>query len=302
MHHIVKISSQLTWKVFESPSTAEIDELAEKLDLHPVLREELRAPTDRARVEHYEKYLFLVYHLPMYDETEQTSRRSEIDFIVTNDTIVTITYEKIESLEQLRNHPTALMGYSVKTTYELLYHLISAANHFSVRELKHIEAKVKSIGANLFKKRSNCLLLEKISYVKRDVLDFSIIAVSQRSTLDSLLTTGSSLWGNEAHIYFSDLIGDFLRLHYLLESLKANIESYSQTISQLLEFRTSEIIRRFSILGFLTVPLVLYSTIALQPKVEATFIATAADFWFIFGILFVVIVILAIIFRKKGWL
>jgi Mg2+ and Co2+ transporter CorA len=97
-------------------------------------------------------------------------------------------------------------------------------------------------------------------------------------------------------------LGDFLKVNYLLKNMRATIESYSETISQIFEFKTSEVIRRFSILAFLGVPLLLYATILLQPKIDEVMVKTPADYWLQMGAVFVLVVILAFIFRKKGWL
>ncbi len=300
MEHIIKITPKLSWHAITNPTPEMLDRLTHTFGLHPIIEGELLTPSDRGRVERYGNYMFLVYHLPLYDIKERTSRRAEVDFIVTSKAIATITYEKIEPLDAfLANGAKSLLS-RANTPIELLYQLLSSLNNFSVRELRHIEEKIRNASAQLFANPDRALL-ENISYIKRDLLEFSIIAASQRSNLESLHDVGLAWWGEDARIYLADLHGDFLKLHYLLERLTATTESYSQTVSQLFELRTSEIIRRFSILGFLTFPLILYATISLQEHVATTFIAQAGDFWFVFGIITVIVIGLAIFFRRRGW-
>jgi len=215
--------------------------------------------------------------------------------------VIAVTYEPLEPIIQFERDLELGRRLVINSTAEAIYYILEEVNDFSLRQLKHVERKVNYIGELLFKEL-NRRLLEEISRVKRDLLDFSIIEVPQRAVLESLLEVGQDFWGGEVKIYFSDLLGDYLKVHHLFENLKAVIASYSQTISQIFEFKTSEIIRRFSILGFLTFPLILYATIALQPTVEKTFIHTAADFWLIFGIIALVVIGIAVFFRKKGWL
>jgi len=297
----ISVNEKLTWLNLMSPTQDDVSTLKSLTSIHPLVLDELLSPSDRTHAEEHDDYIFIVYHFPIYNTNERSSRRAELDIIVTNDSFITTSYENLEPLQQFQRDLETRLKKEITSSAHLLYHLLNIVNDYSMRQLKHVEKKANYVGEQLFK-RQDRKLLEEISYIKRDLLEFSLVAVSQRSVLDSLLTVATNFWGMKQRPYFMDLVGDFSKVHYLLESLKATIESYSETISQIFEFKTSEIIRRFSILGFLTFPMILYATIALHPKVEANLIQTAGDFWIQFGIVALVIVSAAWFFRKKGWL
>ncbi|MDI6733901.1 MAG: CorA family divalent cation transporter [Patescibacteria group bacterium] len=296
-----KIKNNLKWIHLTRPNKNDVNELKNEFNIHPLILDELLSPSDRSKIETYDDYLFLVYHLPIYNNLEQTSRRAEIDFVATKEILITVTYEEIEPINQFERDLEKKYQNTINNAAQIVYYILEEVNDFSLRQLKHVERKVNFVGDQIFK-RQDRKLLEDISSIKRDLLDFAIIAVPQKSTLTSLSDIGVNFWGKHAAIYFADLEGDFLKIHLLLENLKATVESYSQTVSQLFEFKTSEIIRRFSILGFLTFPLVLYATIALQPQVEATFIKEPADFWIYFFVISAILLGVAAFFRKRGWL
>ncbi|MEK9194581.1 MAG: CorA family divalent cation transporter [Patescibacteria group bacterium] len=295
------VINKLQWILITDPKEKDIQFLKNKLNIHPLILDEILVPSDRSKVERYDDYIFMVYHLPIYDVEHRTSRRAEIDIIAKKNTLVAVTYENLEPILQFERDLEKKFSKEIKTTAEMIYHLIEEVHNFSLRQLKHVEAKVNFVGDQLFK-RQDRKLLEEISRIKRDILDFTIIAVPQRTMLESLLNVGTKFWGENLKIYFSDLLGDFLKVNYLLKNLRATVESYSETISQIFEFKTSEVIRRFSILAFLGVPLLLYATIALQPKIDHSLINSPSDYWLQLGIVTVLVIILAIIFRKKGWL
>ena len=296
----IKINKNIEWLNIINPDEKAIKELENKFHFHPIILDELLNPSDRPKVEHDGPYLFIVYHLPIYNQNLRTSRKAEIDFIITKNALVTVSYEKLEPLTQAKNDIQKILSKNIKTTGELVYYILKEFNEFSLRQLQHIEAKVNFVGEQLFKSQDKALL-EEISYIKRDILGFAMIITPQRNILESLIVIGTKFWGEKIRVYFSDSLDDFLKTHYLLENLKATIESFSQTVSQIFEFRTSRVIRRFSVLAFLTFPLILFATIALQPTVEPTFIKTPADYWISLGIVAAIVVTLAFIFRKKGW-
>ncbi len=299
MSEKIKINN-VTWWHVTRPTEKDLAEIAKALKLHHLILEELSTASARSKVETYDGYVYLVYHLPIWNAKERTSRRGEIDLIATGKTVLSVSYENLEPIEQFRVSLRGEIGQKVQNTAQLIHAILQEVNAFSLRELRHIEEKANAIGQAVFKK-ADSTLLEEISRVKRDLLDFGIIAASEKTTLESLTEIGPEFWGEESKIYFADLLGSFLRVHYLLENLRATIISYSETVSQLFQLRTSEVVRRFSILGFLTFPLLLYATIALQPTVEPTLVQSPAEFWIILGAITVIVVALAIFFRKKGW-
>lgn len=297
----IAINRRVSWIHLESPNEDDIHELKKMLRIHPLILEELKTPSDRSKLENFTDHFFVVFHLPVYDTNSKTSRKAEIDFIAAKNRLITVTYEPLEAVAAFKKTITDGITKKIKDETYLLYYILKEINTFSLRQLRHVERKVDAVGAELFRKQSHPLLQE-ISYIKRDLLTFSIIAASENNMLESLLELGQKFRGEKMKIYFSDLYGEFLKVYHLLESLKATVESYSETVSQIFQFRTSEIIRRFSILGFLTFPLILYATITLNPRVEPTFISHPRDFWLIFGIIALAIVGLALYFKKKDWL
>lgn len=295
------IGKKAQWIHIVDPQEKDMRALKAQFSIHPIVLDELLAPSDRSKLENYGDYLFLIYHLPIYNTQTRTSRRAEIDFIITKTAFITASYEHLDPIAQFERDLSTRFKGSALQTPEALYRILEEINTFSLRQLKHVEKKVNFVGDQLFKKHDR-KLLEEISYIKRDILDFAIIAAPQRTSLETLREISVSLWGKEYRVYFADLVGDFMKVSNLIENLKATIESYSETVSQIFEFKTSEVIRRFSILGFLGFPLILWSTIVLQPKIDHAIIHTPTDYWIQFGAVSILVIALALFFRKKGWL
>jgi magnesium transporter len=299
MLHRHDLGGDLVWYEVERPNAADIRQVSTAIKTHPLILEEISGASDRNKVERFSDHLYLVYHVPLYNPLDRASRKAEIDFLVAKNVLVTITYEPVEPIKQAAKKISKIGR--VHSIAELLYQILREANEFSLRELRHIETKVNRIGSHLFHKQDE-KLLEEVSYVKRDLLNFSVIAAPQRTTLESLLKEGPELLGGEWKVYFTDLLGDFMKVHFLLENLRATVESYGETISQIFNFRATQVVRRVSVLGFLTFPLMLYATIALEPTVAETFLHEPSDFWIIFGGLAASIFLSAYLMRRRNLL
>ncbi len=293
---------KVRWIHFQNPNGDDITETTSLIKAHPLILQELQRISDRSKIENYGSYLYSVYHIHIYDSKEKKPRRTEIDLLASKDAILTYAYEAIEPVDQFEADLAQKLGDKIQSVPQVIYYLLQEVNAFSLRELRHVEEKVNAVGNRLFDHSNRRLLLESISYIKRDLFEFEITAASQKSTLESLLLVGEEFYGASSKIYFSDLMGSFSRVHYLLETLRVTVISYSETVSQIFQSETSEVMRKFSILGFLTFPLLLFTTIALQPTVEPTLFKSPVDFWNDLLVVVGIVAILAFIFRKKRWL
>jgi magnesium transporter len=299
-------SSKTTWIDILKPTKTDVDFLKKQHKFHPIILDELLHPSARSRVEFYKDYLYLTYHLPVYDKTLRTSRRAEIDFLITEDKIITVHYEDLEPLDSFMRSINSNANFKnrvLQNTMFCAYFLIEEIIHFSLRQLRHIEDNIRDISQEIFKGRE-AELLEKISYAKRDILDFNVISAPQEILLTSLVEAGVKFWGPEVKIYLTDLLGDSSKVSQHIQNYRATIEALEATNGQLLSAKTNRVMQRFTILAFLTIPVAILSSFA---STSITFLvdligATPLRFALVFLGTILVSVIMMIIFKKKGWL
>ena len=298
----IVINKGIKWINIVSPTVSDIEFLRKNFNFHPIVLDELLHLSDRSKAETYDGYLFVVIHLPNYDPSMRSARQAEIDILATKDTFITVHYENLEPIEQfekllsnekLRTHIT--------NTGQLLYHLSGEIDKFSLRQLTHIEEKVKKISEDLFKDKER-ELLEEISHIKRDLAAFGIITWPERNILESLINSGTNFWGEEMRIYFNDAMGDHWRVVHTLNNLKDTLVAFEQTNSQLLDFKTSEVMKFLTIIAFLTLPLTLFVSVLGINAVSDFFAHRPLVTWILLGLTFTISIALVIYFRKRKWL
>ena len=146
-------------------------------------------------------------------------------------------------------------------------------------------------------------MLKRISYIKRDLLSYYLITKSQISIFNSLNKVGNDFFGEKSKIYFSDLEGDFLKILQLCENYKETVEAFENTNSQLLTIKTNEVVQRFSVLAFMTFPLmVVLALLAIDTHSRPLIGKTPNDFWILAGIILILAVTMGVIFKRKKWL
>lgn len=297
------IEGKIKWIDIAKPTKHDVAYLRTLHDFHPLILDELLHVSERAKVEQYDSYLYLTYHFPVYNPEQRTSRRSEIDFLITKDTLITVHAEPLEPLaifaRHLNDHPRTKTQIFSSGGY-LLYYILQEFNTFSLRQLRHIEQNVISVTKNLFT-HQEYRLLQRISFIKRDILDYGVIAKPQSMLLHSLRDVGTTFWDKDLKTYFTDLIGEHSKVTQQLENFRDTIESCEETNSQLLNAKTNAVMQRFTILAFLTFPMMLYTSIFSVNTVSA-FFSDPSDFWVGLGVVFFVTLCTIYIFQRKGLL
>jgi len=299
------IKNKLTWIDILNPTKKDIEFINKGHKFHPIILDELFHASARSKVESYKKYLFLTYHMPIYDNKLKTSRRAEVDFIVTKDKVITVHYEDLEPINnfwrKLSNNKLFKDRVMKDNTGFILYYLIEEILAFSERQLRHIESKTTDVSKRLFQNRE-AALLENISYLKRDILDYSIISKPQKTVLESLKEVAGGFWNKDMKIYFSDLTGDHLKIIQHLENFKETVAALGETNAQLLNAKTNAVMQKFTVLAFLTYPLVILTSLFDIKVVDNIMANHQIMFVTSFGIVFIVTIIMLAIFKKRGWL
>jgi len=298
-------NKNVTWIDIAKPTKQDIEFVAKQHKFHPIILDELLHVSAHSRVEIYDQYLYMTYHVPVYDPIMKTSRKAEIDCLVTKNKVITVHYEELEPVNNftrnLTNNPH-FKETSMNNTGKLLYSLIEEMINFSMRQLRHIEENVTSLTKELFTGKED-VMLRKISYVKRDLLDYRIISRPQEIVLRSLKEIAIKFWGEDIVVYLSDLVGDHLKVVQHLENYQETIESLEETNAQLLDAKTNSVMQKCNILAFLTIPAV----IVIQLFAVNSFNKLFGDndlkvFLTSLVLVFLVTITSLVIFRKKKWL
>lgn len=291
------------WISVVQPMEDDIRMLGERFSqIHPLVLEELRTPTIRPRVENYDHHLFMVLHFPKFTPGVEKSTSSEIDFILLPDTLITVHYDPIAILEDFwhasESKKIASERYG-KTPVHLLYYLLRQFFVTSLRELDQIQEEIDALEEKVFTGQAK-EILEDITFLKRDILDFRRALKPQHLTLESLVHQGVSLYGEKVKPFLSDLVGEYLKAWNLLETHKETLDAIYDTNRQLIAAKTNEVMRVFATLAFITFIPTMVANIYGMNIENLPFMDQANSFWIVLGFMGIatLLVFLALKWKK----
>ncbi|MBI4132621.1 MAG: magnesium transporter CorA family protein [Candidatus Sungbacteria bacterium] len=295
----------LAWHHLHTPSAADLKWVRQHFHFHSMVLDELTQPTARPRVESYDDHLYLVLHFPLFDPRERKTHSAEVDFVFTKKELVTVAYESIPPLDDFFRKCSTEKScedlYASKTTAHLLFYVLKELYAFALRELDHIQDNVNRIEEEIFSGRER-EVVEELSVVRRDIIDFRRAIKPQLMTLESLAEHGVVMFGPALQPFFNGLIGEFTKVWDLLENNKEALDALYDNNATLLEVKQNDTMKILTIMAFTTFPLMLFTALFSMDTIATPIIGSPYDFWIIVSIMLAATVSMFLFFKRKKWL
>ena len=292
------------WIYGDRPTSEEINNLAENYNIHPVVVEELSHATLRPKVDRFQNFLYLILHFPVFNPETKTSLGAEIDFIIGKDFLITISYEENEALSgffsDLKKNQEETERIFSSGIEMVFYQLLSRLYDFAMRELDHIKLKIDAIDARLAAREDEATIQE-IFFLRRDILNFRRAIKPHETTVNSLEIHGTNFFGKEIQPYFKDIIGEYSKVWNMLENHKETIETLYDTNISFLSMRSNEIMKRLTLMAFVTFPLTLIAAIFSMNITPDSFLGPPYDFLIILGVIVISILSMLTFFKHPKW-
>lgn len=288
-----------------NPAAEDIVRLTKEFGLNPDLAENLMKPSFRPEAQNYGGYLYLVLHLPLFDAQNRSHLSRELDVVAGTKFLLTVHYDQIEPLTEffkLCDLNIAFREDCFEGTVAKLFHMMWRELYKNLLgELDYIQQKVNRIEERIFSGREK-ELIEDISLLRRDILDFSRSLRTHDTVLESLRGPGGAFFGPAFVGRLEELALHWRRIMTLIDNNKDTLETLYDTHNSLLTHRSSEVIKTFTMLALLTFPLTLIATIFSIDAVSRPIIGRPNDFWAVIGLMVLVVLGMLAFFKYRRWI
>jgi magnesium transporter len=203
-------------------------------------------------------------------------------------------FERLRSREDLREQ-----NFSKGSGY-LLYKIVDTNVDASFPMLRKMGNKLDLLEDHIFEGRSSEIVLD-ISNAKQEIINFRKIVRPQRAVLRDLERTKQRYLAEELEIYFDDISDAAERIWDTLENYKEVVEALESTNESVLSHRLNDSFRILTAASVIILPLTLIASIY-GMNVPVPGEGTPYAFWLILGLMAAVLVVLVLVFRRRGWL
>jgi len=294
----------LRWIHVDQPRLADREYLEDRYRFHPLDWEDVYSRNQRPKLDVYDDYLFILLHFPVFDKATGRVLASELDMFVGPDYLITLTetrlppldamFERMGEREELRESTFS------KGSGYLLYKIVDANTDAAFPMLRKLDIKLDKLEDDILEGRSGEIVRD-ISNAKQEIINFRRIVRPQRAVLRDLERTKQRYLAEEMEVYFDDVSDAAERIWDTLENQIEVIEALESTNESVLSHRLNDSLRVLTATSVILLPLTLIASIY-GMNVPVPGESEPFAFWVVVGLMAMMLVILTILFRRRGWL
>jgi magnesium transporter len=188
-------TKSLRWIDVINPGDAELKYLKENFKFSALDFQDITASSQHPKIEEQDEYNFLVLLFPVFNKSSREIRPGEVDFFIGPDYLVTIhdgsMYTMLKAVNNASAHAETRNQLMARNSGFLLFQLLELLFKRSFPILDYINKDMSAIEENIFDDLS-LAMLEKISLMKRNIIDFRRIMKTHHLILKKLMAIKSS--------------------------------------------------------------------------------------------------------------
>ncbi len=249
----------ITWHDDPDPSEKDLQTLKHKYGFHELDIEDCLSAHERPKVEEYDEYLFIVFHIPYLSRNTKRILKEEVNIFIGQNFIVTLHEGRIPILDslwkQLKDSRTKRHEYLEHGTGFFLYELM---NHFFEDVFPLVDTITKQLRRmedELFANDDEVDILKDIMTLKRNIITMRSILLPQRTLIATLEHKNKRFASEDLALYFDDILDAIERQWALLETAKEMIDALQDTHESWLSHKTNAVIRILTIFSVTMLPL-----------------------------------------------
>jgi magnesium transporter len=269
---------------------------------HPLAIEDCLAPTDRAKAEEYDGYIFQVIHEVEYFPATREFRTHELNMFIGKNFLVTFHREPLmcvaATVDRIRKNAPAVARAPDRLTYTLLDFLLESYGP----ALEALSAEITDL-ENTVMEHPPADMLSEVLKLKNEVQRLRQIAWPQREVIARLAHGEFKLVRASMLPYYRDLLDQVLRISTLTENYRDSLTSVLQVHLNLQQMQVNRVIKVLTVMATLCMPMLVITSyygmnLRHWPTQQAPTLQALAWIW---GVTAASTAVLYWFLKRKGW-
>ena len=289
------------WLDLHRPSPDEIGMLGELFALHPLAVEDVSHFDQRPKLDDYDDFMLLV----AYGANADDDGLVEVHCFLSDRFLITVHHDDCPAFEELRRRTARDPSAITRGTPVLLHAIVDALVDSFFPELSMLDDRIDDLEAAMLRQPTDAQLQE-IFHMKRRIVGWRKIITAQRDLFMGIVAGVVRLPGMSAETerYYRDVYDHLIRISDLVDSyrdlLTGAMDLYLSTVSN----RLNLVMKRLTIVSTVFLPL-MWITGFFGMNFEALVRGVSGwSMFLVFGIAtqITAVVIMLIVFRRRGWM
>ncbi|MGD0780945.1 MAG: magnesium transporter CorA family protein [Dehalococcoidales bacterium] len=254
---------EFTWDDIVEPSEEARKYLAEHYNFHPMDLEDCFGRRQLSKVDVYGDYLFVIFHLPVYDKTTRISTIRQWSAFVGEKYLVTLRPGVLTAMDELRRecefNEEAKKEYFSQGSGYLLYQILDRAVDSYFPVLDKILGLMDDIEDNVFNEEIEAA--KDISFLRRDIVTQRRVMFPTRTLLVELENKLRRFVKMDLSVYYGDLMDHMNDICETLDECKEIIDVFEDADYIFGQYRANHTIRTLAVIATIALPVMVVASL-----------------------------------------
>jgi magnesium transporter len=251
----------LTWVDIVEPTEEAKKYLAENYNFHPLDLDDCLSRRQLSKIDEYQQYLFVIFHLPVYDKAKRVSTTRRWSAFIGDKFLVTLHPTRLSAPDELfrecESSEEARREYLSNGSGYLLYVIMDRVLDAYFPILDKIMSLIEDVEDNVFDEEIE--EAKEISILRRDILTQRHVMFPTRTLLAELENKLKRFSKTDLSVYYGDLMDHMSKICDTLDECKEMIEVFKDADYVLSGYRSNNVIRILAILLAVGLPFLVVS-------------------------------------------
>jgi len=244
------VLSHLKWFDVADPASPELDELAQRFELHELQIEDCRHRPQRPKTEEHDHYIFTVLK-HIHDAAELEF--DDIDLFLGPDFLISVRNADAVVIESVR----ARAGEEKTERLDRLFYMIVDQIVDGYQPVLDKLADEISEIEDVVLEQPDPETLARIFALKRKLIEFRRVAGGMREVVNALIRREKGILGDDLDPYFRDVYDHIIRTVDMIETYRDLLSGALDIYLSAVANRTNEVMKVLTIWGTVALPLVI---------------------------------------------
>lgn len=296
------IDNGVTWLNMDGLQDIElIKQVGKFYNLHPLVLEDILNPAQRAKIEMFEHYVFIVMKIMIWHEDKKNFSIQQISMVLGDHFVLTFQEKHCPLFQPIINALQTGQGRVREQDSDYLCYILMDTivdQYFVILDKigEQIEETEQIIITDPTRKN-----IQSLYRLKRKVFAFRKIAWPVREITNHLLQAKVVFVGDFVAPYFRDVYDHIIQIVDTVETFRDMLSSMLDVYLSSLTNRINEVMKVLTIIATIFIPLTFIASIygmnfKYMPELEWKY-----GYFAVLGVMAVLVVVMLIYFRKKKW-
>lgn len=251
------------WVDWVNLSKAEIYKILKKYNFHELDIEACMEENQRARVDSYDDYIFMVLHFPKYNKKTKVYNLNEFNIFLWKDFLITFREFEWQNINKIFEDYKNLnleddSEFKITSGY-ILYEIIQSMLEKMFKFIDNIKKDLKEVEWLVFEK-ANASLVKEIMVKKRNIVIMKHMLLPQIAVMKLIESKMNEMFKWEMEEYFEDLEDKISKVVNDIRILQEYIDSVEDAFKTIIDIKTNNVMTVLAIFSAFLLPLTLITS------------------------------------------